>query len=237
MKRAIKLIIGEMEGKLNGYAVLLNYRYMNLCVKVEPAALVPVAITDNDGQSRTFEEVAGAMSIDEYTFEICPFDQKLIFNICKGLKLAHPEFKQEIIKAAEEDMLSDDPDEDERHILCHMPEVNDDRRDVLMDGVKVLYDQCMVEVNRVKGEYTPRMAQKVIGLPEEEIDEATNALEERFDLYKNLIDQYRANKEKEIEDAHQKWLNERSEQARQRQEDAATHGDDKAHAFNMYDNE
>ena len=35
MKRAIKLIIGEMEGKLNGYAVLLNYRYMNLCVKVE----------------------------------------------------------------------------------------------------------------------------------------------------------------------------------------------------------
>ena len=226
MKRAIKLIIGEMEGKLNGYAVLLNYRYMNLCVKVEPAALVPVAITDNDGQSRTFEEVAGAMSVDEYTFEICPFDQKLIFNICKGLKLAHPEFKQEIIKAAEEDMLSD-----------HMPEVNDDRRDVLMDGVKVLYDQCMVEVNRVKGEYTPRMAQKVIGLPEEEIDEATNALEERFDLYKNLIDQYRANKEKEIEDAHQKWLNERSEQARQRQEDAATHGDDKAHAFNMYDNE
>ena len=90
MKRAIKLIIGEMEGKLNGYAVLLNYRYMNLCVKVEPAALVPVAITDNDGQSRTFEEVAGAMSVDEYTFEICPFDQKLIFNICKGLKLAHP---------------------------------------------------------------------------------------------------------------------------------------------------
>ena len=38
-------------------------------------------------------------------------------------------------------------------------------------------------------------------------------------------------------DTHQKWLNERSEQARQRQEDAATHGDDKAHAFNMYDNE
>ena len=237
MKKAIKLLIGEMEGKLNGYAVLLNYRYMNLCVKAEPASLVPVVITDPNGENLKFEEVAAAMPVDEYAFEVCPFDQKLIFNICKGLQLAHPEFKQEIIDAAEENMLSNDPDEDERHIICRMPEVNDDRRDVLMDGVKTLYDECKVQFDKIKAEYTPRMAQKAMGLPEEEIDEATNALEDRFNTYKNLIDGYRTNKEKEIEEAYQRWLNERSEQSRQRQEDDATHGNDKARAYNMYNKE
>ena len=237
MKKAIKLLIGEMEGKLNGYAVLLNYRYMNLCIKAEPLSLIPIVIKDDEGQNINLEEAAGTMLLDKYTFEICPFNQKLIFNICKGLQLAHPEFKQEIIKAAEENMLSNDPDEDEHHIICRMPEVNDDRRDVLMDGVKTLYDECMVEVNRVKGEYTPRMAQKVVGLPEDEVEEAKNALEDRFNTYKNLIDGYRTNKEKEIEEAYQRWLNERSEQSRQRQEDDATHGNDKARAYNMYNKE
>lgn len=237
MKKVLRQLLGEMESKLNGYAVLLNYRYMNLCVKAEPMALLPIAVHDEDGETVNLEEVAGTILADEFTFEICPFNQKLIFNICKGLKIVHPEFKQEIVDADDDKRISDDPNDEERHILCHMPEVNDDRHDVLMDSVKTLYDECKVQFDKIKAEYTPRMAQKAMGLPEEEIDETTNAVEERFNTYQKIIDCYRTNKEKEIEEANQNWLNERSEQARQRQEDADTHGDVKARAFNMYDNE
>ena len=33
MRRNVANMIGECNSKRNGYAVLLNYRYMNLCVK------------------------------------------------------------------------------------------------------------------------------------------------------------------------------------------------------------
>ena len=237
MKRSIQTPISEMEGKLNGYAVLLNYHYMNLCVKAEPASFLPIIVKNEYGEDVNFEEVANAMFIDKFTFEIVPNNQKLLYNICKSLKMAHPEFKQEIIKADEENMISDDPNEEEMHIICRMPEVNDDRRDVLMDGVKVLYDQCKAEVDKIKASYTAQIAEKCIGLPAEEAEEAKNALEDRFNQYMQYINDYRTNKEKEIEEAYQRWLNERSEQSRQRQEDDATHGNDKAHAYNMYDDE
>ena len=91
--------ISEMEGKLNGYAVLLNYRFMNLCVKAEPAALLPINVMNEEGELVNFEDVANAMFVDQYTFEIVPNSQDLLFQICKSQKMAHPEYKQEIINA------------------------------------------------------------------------------------------------------------------------------------------
>ena len=73
--------ISEMEGKLNGYAVLLNYRFMNLCVKAEPASLLPINVMNEEGELVNFEDVANAMFVDKYTFEIVPNSQDLLFQI------------------------------------------------------------------------------------------------------------------------------------------------------------
>jgi ribosome recycling factor len=238
MKRNIQILLGEMEGRLNGYATLLNYRYMNLCVKAEPASLIPIVIRNLDGDEANFEDIANVMFADEYTFEILPNEQEMITNICKSLKETHPEFKLEVVKAAEENMLNtESDDEEEYHIICRMPEVNDDRYDILMDGVKVLYDQCMIEVGKVKASYTARLTTLMLGQSKEAIEEAKGSLEERMNQYTGFIDNYRTNKEKEMEDAHQKWMNEQNEESRHNQESAAAQGNDKGQSFNMYDDE
>lgn len=229
--------ISEMEGKLNGYAVLLNYRFMNLCVKAEPAALLPINVLNGEGELVNFEDVANAMFVDQYTFEIVPNSQDLLFQICKSLKMAHPEFKQEIIKAAEENMISEDPTVNEQHVICRMPEVDDDRYDVLMDGVKALYDQCKAECDRIKVDYVAIITEKTIGLPEEDVEEAKNALEERFKMYTDYIDGYRDNKVQEIEEAHTRWLDECQEAARSKQEEENVRGDSFKKGFNMYSDE
>ena len=40
LRNSIKILLGELDAKLTGHAGLLNYRYMNLCIKAEPAALL-----------------------------------------------------------------------------------------------------------------------------------------------------------------------------------------------------
>ena len=53
MRRNIETLINEMKSKMSGYAVMLQYRYMNLCVKAEPAALLSFTVTD-DEEEETF---------------------------------------------------------------------------------------------------------------------------------------------------------------------------------------
>ena len=44
MKRAIISQYDQLKGRLGGYAAMLNYRYLNLCIKAEQASLVPVKV-------------------------------------------------------------------------------------------------------------------------------------------------------------------------------------------------
>ena len=97
MRRSIELLIGEMESKLGGYAGLLNYRFMNLCVKAEPAALLTVVVMSSDGERLNLEKVARARLANKFQYEIVPMSSDLLAPICKGFMDAHPEFKQEVV--------------------------------------------------------------------------------------------------------------------------------------------
>ena len=209
MKKAIEMLIRELESKLGGYAALLNYRYLNLCVKAEPVALLPVVIEDKDGDTQHIEDVARTMLINQYQFEVIPMDQDMVFNICKGFLTHHPEFKQEVVVSAEDHKLYQDI-ENEKHIILTVPEVNKDRHDFLLDSVKVLYDQCKVQVDKTNAAYAAKLAAKVVGQSEEVIEESKNKLEESQQMYSDMIDKYLAAKQKEIEDAYQHYLNEQT---------------------------
>ena len=71
-------MIGECNSKMNGYAVLLNYRYMNLCVKAEPASLLNVSVVCED-RPLDIEQVADVtISPDDFHFEVYPKDSDLL---------------------------------------------------------------------------------------------------------------------------------------------------------------
>ena len=209
MRKSIELLIGEMDAKLSGHAGMLNYRYMTLCIKAEPLALLSFFITDIEGNEYTIEQVADCMQPDQFSFEIVPHKMEMIPFIQKGIAEAHPEFKQDVIKPKEDNhfFMSDSEEYDaERHIVCTMPEVDDARYDTLKDAVKTLYDECKVEVDKVRVKYSEMLADRVKELPKDEAEEAKDKMEKLGNLYSDAIKGYRDNKLNEIEESHENWL-------------------------------
>ena len=208
MRNSIKILLGEMDAKLTGHAGLLNYRYMNLCIKAEPAALLSLIITDIEGNVYNIEDVADTMIPDDFTFVFVPKEMEMLPFIQKGIAETHPEFKQDVIKPQEDEhfFVASSADYDkERHIVCKMPEVDNNRYDVLKQSVKALYDERMVEMDKVKAEYTKTLSERTANLPKEEADEAKDKMEALFKQYSDLCKQYHDTKEQEIEESYKQW--------------------------------
>lgn len=214
LRKSIEVLLGEMDSKLSGYAAMLNYRYMNLCVEAESAALLSITITDVEGNVYNIEDVADCMLPNQFAFEIVPRHMPMLPFIQKGIAEAHPEFKQEVITPKDEDrfFMSGTADYDaERHILCTMPEVDDERYKFLTETVKTLYDECETEVGKVKAKYSQMLSDKSAELPKEEADKAKKELDNLISQYDEIRKTYRDQKEKVIEDNHEKWLADEAE--------------------------
>lgn len=234
MRKNVEVIVNEMKSKVNGYAVMLHYRFSNLCVKAEPMSMLSITITDLEGDEHEFEDVADAIISDPYKIEILPKDQRMLFNICRGVMEAHPEFKQDIITSEETNRL-DPENKEEQHILCTMPEVNQDRHDALVDHVSVLYDGCKSRIDATNAAYKTKLATHMEGMSKEEIDEANDNLKSVYDKYCEIIDNLRSQKDKEIEDAYEKYLTRQQKKHDAEQEIAAARGVDKGLTYNQND--
>lgn len=230
MRKSIETLIDEMKTKMSGYAVLLQYRYMNLCVKAEPAALLSVSVIDEEGEEADLESAASACLANDYQFEIYPHESKMIFAISKGIKEAHPEFK---IEVKSEDNSNDSGEDESRYLLCTMPEVNKDRHDTLLDGVNTLYDQCKAKLDTNHTVYKSRLTAKLLGGSEEETKEAEDKLEEVYNKHDEICLQFKSDKLKEIEEAYQRYLKEQAEKQAEADEKAAARGENAGQAFNI----
>ena len=230
MRKSIETLIDEMKTKMSGYAVLLQYRYMNLCVKAEPAALLSISVIDEEGEESDLESVASACLANDYQFEIYPHESKMVFAISKGIKEAHPEFK---IDVKSEENSNDSGEDENKYILCTMPEVNKDRHDTLLDGVNTLYDQCKGKLDTNHTVYKSRLTAKLLGGSEEETKEAEDKLEEVYNKHDEICLQFKSDKIKEIEEAYQRYLTEQANKQAEADEKAAARGVNAGQQFNI----
>lgn len=67
MKRALSNQYDQLYEKLKGYVAMLNFRYLNMCIKVEPASLIPVKV-NIEGSEKNLEQVAMVTKKDDYRF-------------------------------------------------------------------------------------------------------------------------------------------------------------------------
>lgn len=216
MKVAIESIIHEMEVKLGGYVSLLMYRYANLCVKADPMSLLSTIVEDEEQGDMTIEQVAGVLMPDEYHLKLVPFDPRFNFTLCKAIAKEHPEFKQELV------MSGEGAEEDERYLILTMPEVNKERHDVLVEGVNVLYDGCKAQMVKTSAHYRAKLVPKLQICPDEERQEAEEALESSVNTHTELIDKQKTDKLKEIEEAYQRYLDDQAAKKAQEDEIEAT---------------
>ncbi|MCR5456174.1 MAG: ribosome recycling factor [Bacteroidales bacterium] len=232
MKKASEFILNEMQSKCNAYAALLLYRLLNLPVNAEPASLLSLSISDDEGAKHAIDEVAKAFQPNPLQLEIIPNSGKEIFHICKALTEVHPEYKQEVIEPEDENRLYND-DPTERHILITAPPVDKNRYDVLMDAVDVQYNECLSNIEKVNSIYKQKEAKLAQDMSPDDIKELDDAFEETYDTHKKMIDGYRANKEQEIETAYQKYLAEQEAKERNQQEMDMAHNEQAAQSMKL----
>lgn len=197
MNRVVTLTIDELEKKMAGYHGLLHFRYVNLCVKSDPASLLPVTVNTVPEESN-IEDVADVCLSDEYHITIIPKSHEYERLIVGAIFEAHPEFKPEYKQA-------DKNDEDSRYIIYEMPEVNEDRRVFLLKAVGTLYDECKLRLEAIAAECKLTVL-KVIGDAPQQVDEANQKIDELQEQYVENIRKSKHDKEEEIEEGYQRYL-------------------------------
>lgn len=180
-------------------------------------ALLSAVIKDEEMGEMKIEEVAAVSVPDDYHIKVLPFDPRFNFPLCKAIKEEHPEFDQELVKPDSSN------DEDERHLILTMPEVNKDRYDVLIDSVNVLYDGCKAKMDKTSGEYRLKLEKQLVTLSsDDERQKAKDMMEKSVNTHQGIIDTVKADKLKEIEDAYQRYLDEQTARKAKQDEIDAT---------------
>lgn len=181
--------------KARGYNMMFNYRMMNLCVKAEPGALVPVIVTVG-GKDYNLEEVAQIRRPDDYVFEIRANNSDYLQNIIDGIMDVHPEFVFEM--KTEKDI----EDKDVNYAQYTMPEVDKDRYDLLSETTKAFYNECLVSIDAVYAQKKAKLAEVAVHAPAEDVQQIKDELDEYYNNAKDEAQKMRDMKLQEIEEAY-----------------------------------
>ena len=206
MKREIIKEFDMLGDALSTLNAQFSYRLMNLCVKAEPVSLLSVEAMI-EGESQKLEKCAQIGKEDDYSFQIFPNYDGDIPALAKAIFMDHPEFKQEL-KTMQVDISEDErkPDmQDVYYIQVTMPEVDDNRYDVLKNGVKGLYEENKAQMEAVSAKYDAKFATLLDGESPEDAKKVKEARDKQTKTWYEQRDKIYNDKLQEIEDAHEKW--------------------------------
>ena len=234
MRRVIIREFEQLSEALSSYNAMFAYRLKNLCVKAEEVALLPVKVPI-EGELKKLEECAIIAKQGDYEFMIFPKYDEDMMMIGQGILAVHPEFKQKIdsMKVDTTDAEGNPKETDAHYILVTMPVVDDDRYDVLKDGVKLAYDDCKyrMDASNIKADAT--LAELCVGESEENLELIKQERKKLNDQWYGQRDKLYNEKLQEIEDAHNKWLAEKAERDQKREEEEAAHSESAAHSMKL----
>ena len=205
MKRALSNQYDQLYEKLKGYVAMLNFRYLNMCIKVEPASLIPVKV-NIEGSEKNLEQVAMVTKKDDYRFWILPKYDDDMKAICEGIAKVHPEFRQKELTMKIEGLEGDGTSHDVRYLQLTMPEVDDKYYKALKDAVDVFYDQCKTLMEAAANQAKAEIAVKSVGEPKEDVDGIKKEVDKLIKSSEESRDKLRDKKLKDIEEAYKNWL-------------------------------
>ena len=219
MRRSVLSLLNEAKQKMSGYVALFTYRLMNLCIKAEPASLLSIEIKDGDS-SIGLDVVSDVGQVDDFQFIIIPKIRSVVNEIVKAIVSVHPEFIYEIKKVDEP--TNEEDEEAEVVLYITMPEVNEERRDLLNDTVEVLYNDCNLKCNAVYDKCLVEVGAKLIMASDSERNEGKEQLERLHTTIKELMDDYKERKLNEIEEGYERYLKKKEEkELKQKSEEKA----------------
>lgn len=225
MRRAVLKEFDFLSDELSSFSGMFAYRLKNLCVKAEEVSLLPIQVMI-EGELQNLEKCTILAKKDEYNFMVFPKYDEDMSVLQQGIMAVHPEFKQtiETMKVDTADEKGNVTQADARYVLLTMPEVDDNRYDMLKNAVNVAYDECKAQMEYANTKADAKIAELTVGETKENVDliqHERDKLNQQWDEHRDKLYQ---NKLQEIEDAHNKWLTEKAVDEQKRQEDEAAHG-------------
>ncbi len=211
MRKTISNTLSEAKGKFEAYTALLDFRYSNLCVDSDARALLSVTV-EVDSSEMHIEKCSWVKLPDKDHIAVYPMNQDYVPDIGKGVMLAHPEFKMDIEEWESYPKAARVEGEKYVYLLFTMPEVNKDRRDLLLDGVKLLHDQWEAKCNLVRTDSSAKLMECLDGQEKETIDKIKDQLEDYYNTCHDKGESATEDKKKEIEEGYQRYLQNRKDQ-------------------------
>jgi competence protein ComGC len=208
MKREIIKEFDMLGDALSTLNAQFAYRLMNLCVKAEPVSLLSIEAMI-EGKSQKLEECAQIGQEDDYSFQIFPNYDGDIPALAKAILMDHPEFKQEM-KTMQVDISTEEGKsdmQDVHYILVTMPDVDDNRYDVLKNGVNGFYEENKAQMEAVSAKHDAKIATLLDGESPEDVKKVKEARDKQTKTWYEQRDTIYNDKVKEIEEAHVKWQN------------------------------
>jgi hypothetical protein len=221
MKREIIKEFDMLGDALSTLNAQFAYRLMNLCVKAEPVSLLSIEAMI-EGESQKLEDCTQIGKEDDYSFQIFPNYEGDIPALAQAIFMDHPEFKQEM-KTMRVDISTEEDKsdmQDVHYIQVTMPEVDDDRYDVLKNGVKAIYEENKAQMEAVSAKYDAKLATLLDGETDEDVKKVKKAREKQTETWYDQRDRVYHAKLQEIEEGHMKWLTKQGEERLQRLEKA-----------------
>ena len=207
MKRSVSNQYDILSEKLTNLSAVFSYRLKNLCVKADPVSLLTIEV-NIEGELQKLEDCTTCAQNDDYSFIIVPNYEDDMDQLSLGILRAHPEWKQErqTMKVNSKDMNGNDKEKEVPYILCTMPEVNDDRYDILKEGVDMCYNDCKTKMDAAITASDLKLEVELVGESDESKEEIKGAFDYLKKEWEDKREQTKEEKLKEIEDAYQKWL-------------------------------
>ena len=206
MKRSIISLYEAMEDKLSGYVSIANYRYMNLCVKAEEVSLLSVRV-NIEGEEKNIEDVAQVSKKGDYQFVAIPNYSEDLMPLAGGIAMQHPEFKQDFdVEVVDiKDSEGNPHSVKVKYLLLTMPEVNDDRYDVLKKAVDAAYNECKADMKAVVADTKARLKPQLADEEPDDVKHVNDCVDKAEKTWNDRCENFHNEKLKEIEEAHNKW--------------------------------
>lgn len=208
-------LIKESQTLFSAHAMSYCYKMMNLCLTSDPAAMLSFKV-NCEGKLYNLDDIATVALPDDKHYLIYPTIKDFAPYIIKAMIKPHPEFKSEILEEDEKNPF---------RILVTVPDVDDDRHDLLLDAIDSLTKETETNMNLLNKKYLGRIMGVIPLTALEELNEAKDNLNQIQDYFKDLCDKQHKKKLEEVEIAYNEWKSKAKEKATAKQEKEAAAGE------------
>lgn len=178
IKRSAAMKMAESQEKMQAYVTMTEFHYAQICIKHEPASLIPIGI-DYEGEVKKLEEMADIYfpeGEDDYDIiYILPKENLYLGPIAEGIITVHPEFKIDIFSHCDEGNTDDEQNKEQMGSgFAHKEdpeEVFTKNEDELEDDVKYYYIRLtMPPVNKKRRDFCHEQVKQIFNYTKVKLD-------------------------------------------------------------------